>query len=134
VTQKLNDALFAAKALYTPVAQGDEVLYRNQRLMVCATKADGSMVQLCPTEEGQTIDTYAWIKRADIDQKLAKKSRAMSSSETDVMTKVLQHAYDAAVLALKNDCTRFVYTDAVHLQNIAHVPFGDVHAVVWLEV
>jgi hypothetical protein len=52
----LNDALFAAKPLFTPVAQGDEVLYRNQRLMVCATKADGSMVQLCPTEEGQTID------------------------------------------------------------------------------
>eukprot|EP01047_Picozoa_sp_COSAG01_P079471 COSAG01_NODE_15092_length_1374_cov_61.766458_2_plen_46_part_00 len=29
----------------------------------------------------------------------------MSSAETDVMTEVLQYAYDAAVLALKNDCT-----------------------------
>eukprot|EP01047_Picozoa_sp_COSAG01_P043756 COSAG01_NODE_3907_length_5556_cov_8.827378_2_plen_235_part_00 len=32
------------------------------------------------------------------------------TTETDVMTEVLQHAYDAAVLALKNDCTRFVRT------------------------
>jgi hypothetical protein len=107
-TQKLNDALFKAKPLYTPVEQGDDVLYRNQRLVVFATNADGSMVQLCPIEEGQVIDTYAWIPRADIDQRLAKKSRAMSIAETNVMTEVLQHAYDAALLALKNDCTRFV--------------------------
>jgi hypothetical protein len=110
-TQKLNDALFKAKPLYTPVQQGDDVLYKNQRLVVFATNADGTMVQLCPTEEDQTIDTYAWIPRADIDQKLAKKSRAMSSAETDVMTEVLQHAYDAAVLALKNDPTKFVRTE-----------------------
>jgi hypothetical protein len=106
--QKLNDALFEAKPLYTPVQQGDDVLYRNQRMMVCATNADGTMVQLCPTEEDQTIDSNVWISRADIDQKLAKKSRAMSSAETDVMTDVLQRAYDAAVLALENDPTRFV--------------------------
>jgi transcriptional regulator of met regulon len=106
--QKLNDALFEAKPLYTPVQQGDDVLYRNQRMMVCATNADGTMVQLCPTEEDQTIDSNVWISRADIDQKLAKKSRAMSSAETDVMTEVLQRAYDAAVLALENDPTRFV--------------------------
>eukprot|EP01049_Picozoa_sp_SAG25_P013597 SAG25_NODE_2153_length_1890_cov_1.774428_1_plen_129_part_00 len=47
-TKKLNDALFAAKPLFTPVAQGDDVLYCNQRMMVCAVNSEGTMVQLPP--------------------------------------------------------------------------------------
>jgi hypothetical protein len=40
--EALNSALFEAKPIFPPVSQGDIVMYKNQRMMVIATKDNGN--------------------------------------------------------------------------------------------
>eukprot|EP01047_Picozoa_sp_COSAG01_P078166 COSAG01_NODE_14338_length_1466_cov_1.808339_1_plen_447_part_00 len=111
--ETLNSALFAAKAIFPPVSQGDIVMYKNHCMMVVDTKDDGNLVQLGDHVDGEphvNHDTERWIPRDQIDTKLHKRPRAMSDSETEIVAKVLENAYDRAVKSLDNEPSAFVAT------------------------
>jgi hypothetical protein len=110
--QALNEALFAARPIFVPVHQGDEVMYRNHKLMVTATKDDGAFVQLGDHVQGESHfeghDMEQWIARHEIDTKLHKRPRAMKGNESDIMDAVVEDAYKRAVECLKTNPSQYV--------------------------
>jgi hypothetical protein len=53
-------------------------------------------------------DTERWIPREKIDTKLHKRPRAMSDSESEMVDKILDEAYQRAVQCLEKDPSTFV--------------------------